>query len=98
MTLGPGSTYYGYMKALELRNLSRKDDTIHYRREYSGLAVLEASGQRNELRLVFTVESRALGEPDIQVTLGDPPAWPLLPVISSIKRLVLELDKSGKLP
>lgn len=86
------------MKVLELRSLARKDTGIYYRREFSGTAVLEARGVANEFPLSFVIESRPIGAPDISVYLEADPAWPLVPVVASIKHLVRELDKEGKLP
>jgi hypothetical protein len=86
------------MKVLELRGLSRKETGIYYRREFSGFAVLETRGQSSEFPLSFVIEHRPIGAPEISVILEADPAWPLLPVVTSIKHLVRELDKTGKLP
>lgn len=86
------------MKALELKDLHRKDNSLYYRREYSGIAVLETRGHCNELPLSFVIERKAVGAPDVTIALGSDPAWPVVPVVRSIKHLVLELDKSGGLP
>jgi hypothetical protein len=86
------------MKVLELRDLSRKETGIYYRREFSGKAVLEARGKAGEFPLSFVIENRPVGGPEISVILEADPSWPLLPVVTSIKHLVREMDKSGKLP
>ncbi len=86
------------MKVLELRGLSRKETGIYYRREFKGLAVLEARGKATELPLSFVIENRPIGAPEISVEIEGDPSWPLLPVVTSIKHLVREMDKSGKLP
>jgi len=86
------------MKVLELRDLSRKETGIYYRREFSGKAVLEARGKSDLLPLSFVIESRPVGGPEISVILESDPAWPLLPIMASIKHLVREMDRSGKLP
>jgi hypothetical protein len=90
--------YYERMKVLELRDLSRKETGIYYRREFSGKAVLETKGLPGEFPLSFVIESRPIGGPEISVILEADPSWPILPVVMSIKHMVRELDKSGKLP
>jgi hypothetical protein len=86
------------MKVLELRGLSRKETGIYYRREFSGLAILETRGLASEFPLSFVIESRPVGGPEISVILEADPTWPLLPVVMSIKVMVREMDKSGQLP
>ena len=86
------------MRVLELRDLSRKETGIYYRREFKGLAILEARGKESEFPLSFVIENRPIGAPEISVLLESDPSWPLLPIVASIKRLVREMDKSGKLP
>ncbi|MDA8410012.1 MAG: hypothetical protein M0001_06430 [Treponema sp.] len=86
------------MKVVEIRSLARKETGLFYRREFSGTAVLETRGQSGEYPLSFVIESRPIGAPDISVYLEADPAWPLVPVVTSIKHLVREMDRDGKLP
>ncbi len=86
------------MKVVEIRSLARKETGLLYRREFSGTAVLETRGQSGEYPLSFVIESRPIGAPDISVYLEADPAWPLVPVVTSIKHLVREMDRDGKLP
>jgi len=86
------------MKVLEIRSLARKETGIYYLREFSGTAVLETRGESNEYSLSFVIESKPIGAPDISVYLEADPAWPLVPVVASIKHLVREMDRAGKLP
>ena len=86
------------MKVVEIRSLARKETGLYYRREFSGMAVLETRGQSGEYPLSFVIESKPIGAPDISVYLETDPAWPLMPVVTSIKHLVREMDKDGKLP
>ena len=86
------------MKVVEIRSLARKETGIYYRREFSGMAVLETRGEAGEYPLSFVIEAKPIGAPEISVFLEADPAWPLLPVVTSIKHLVRELDRDGKLP
>ena len=86
------------MKVVELRSLARKETGIYYRREFNGMAVLETRGKSGEYPLSFVIEAKPIGASEISVYLEADPAWPLLPVVTSIKHLVRELDRDGKLP
>ena len=86
------------MKVLELRGLTRKETGIYYRREFKGRAVLEARGEVSELPLSFVIEKGPVGPPDISVIFDSEPSWPIVPVISSLKLMVREMDKTGLLP
>ena len=86
------------MKVIEIRSLARKETGLYYRREFSGTAVLETRGESGEYPLSFVIETKPVGAPDISVYLEADPAWPLIPVVTSIKHLVHQLDREGKLP
>ncbi len=86
------------MKVIEIRALARKETGIYYRREFSGTAVLETRGQASEYPLSFVIETKPIGAPEVSVSFEADPAWPLIPVVSSIKHLVREMDKAGQLP
>jgi hypothetical protein len=86
------------MQVIELRDLRRKDTPLHYIREFQALAVLETSTGPREAPLAFTVERKPIGPPDISVRFLEEPDWPLLPLIRSVKDLILGLDRNGGLP
>lgn len=85
------------MRVLELRNVSSKESPLHYMREFNAVAILESAGMQSEIPLAFTVERRPVGGPDISVRFIEEPDWPLVPLLRSVKDLVLDLDKKGKL-
>lgn len=86
------------MQIIELKDLKRKETPLHYIREFNGLAVLETTNGRKEAPLAFTVERKPVGPPDVSVRFLEEPDWPLLPLIRSIKDLIMGLDKNGGLP
>ncbi len=86
------------MRIIELKDLRRKETPLHYIREFTGIAVLEREGKVFEKALVFTVERRPSGAPEVSARFVEEPEWPILPLLRSIKDLVTELDKSGGLP
>jgi hypothetical protein len=86
------------MKVMELRGLTRKETGIYYRREFKGQAVFESRGELSELPLSFIIENHPVGPPEISIVFDTEPIWPIVPVISSLKHMVLEMDKTGLLP
>jgi len=86
------------MKVVELRDLSRREAPIHYLREYTAVAVLEAFGSKSETGVAFTVEQKPLGPPDISVRVLDPVDWPILPVSKALRDHFADMDKRGLLP
>lgn len=86
------------MQVKELKDLKRKETPLHYIREFNALAVLETAEGLREAALAFTVERKPIGPPDVSIRFLEEPDWPLLPLIRSVKDIVLGLDKSGGLP
>jgi len=86
------------MKVLEIRDLAKKDTPLHYRNEYTGMALLETpSKQPLQSRIRFTLERKATGGVDISVKLVDDINYPIMPVIRNLKEFIGDLDRKGKL-
>ena len=98
MTAAPAPPYNEGMKVVELRELRLKESTIHYLKEFTALAVLEARERRSEAEVVVTVEHKAMGPPDVGVRVLRPLDWPLLPVVHALRDYFLDMQKSGRLP
>ena len=87
------------MKVVELSNLCRKISELHYRKEFTGSAVLESlNSSRIEIPVEFVYELDAIGTADIRVKLLEDIDYPLLPILKSIKSLIQQMDKKGQLP
>lgn len=86
------------MKVLELKELNRRDSTIHYIKEFTGVAVLTAGTVKAETDISFTLEHKPLGAPELTVRIMDPLDWPLLPVIRALREHILDLERTGRLP
>jgi hypothetical protein len=86
------------MKVVELRDLSRRDSSIHYIKELTAVAVLEWDQRRSESDIAITLEHKPIGPPDVTVHLLDAVEWPALPIIRAIRDYVTELERSGRLP
>lgn len=87
------------MEVLELRDLSRRETHLHYRRAFSAVARL-ASGARaeHEARIEFVLEHLPLGPISVTVRLVDDVDYPRVPVIAALKRHIQELEREGALP
>ncbi|MDR0377818.1 MAG: hypothetical protein LBH70_08505 [Spirochaetaceae bacterium] len=86
------------MKVLHVKDITRKDVPIYYRRLFSGILVLELMDKQIERAIDFTIETKPTGLRDILVTLAEPVDYPLIPLMKEIKRYLYELDDSGGLP
>lgn len=86
------------MKVVGIKNITRKDLPIYYRRLFSAVAELEFMNERMEKRVEFAIETKPTGAKETAINLLDPLDYPLVPVIKSLKDYVSELDKKGALP
>ncbi|MDR2630859.1 MAG: hypothetical protein LBC60_08065 [Spirochaetaceae bacterium] len=86
------------MKILQLKDITRKDVPIYYRRHYSGIAVLELLNKSIERRIDFMIETKPTGVKEISISISEPVDYPLTPLIKELKQFVIKLDDSGGLP
>jgi len=87
------------MRVIEIKNLSRKDVPIYYRRLYSGIAVLDLINKSISVPLDFQIEHKPTGHIEISITSKiEDVDYPLIPLKREIKRYIGTLDSSGKLP
>lgn len=86
------------MKILEMKDITRKDVPIYYRRLYSGTAVLELINKTQEVPLSFQIEHKPTGHVDIDISLLDKVDYPLVPLQKELRHYIGDLDSAGKLP
>jgi hypothetical protein len=86
------------MRIVEIKNMTRKDFPIYYRRFYSGIAVMELVNGVVEITLEFQIEHKPTGTIDIITVLSQKIDYPLVPVQRELKKFIGVLDSSGKLP
>ena len=86
------------MRIIEIKNISRKDVPIYYRRFYSGVVVLELINKPMETGLDFMIEHKPTGQVEINTTLLDKVDYPLVPLQKELKKFIGALDSDGKLP
>lgn len=87
------------MKLIKLDNINKKDIPLHYRNEYSGIAIFESKlHDKIQKKLLFSIEKSAVGEMDIKINFTEDMNYPLLPIIKSLKSHISQLHSQGKLP
>jgi len=87
------------MKIIEIKNLSKKDVPIYYRRLYSGIVVLELINKLIvDVPLDFQIEHKPTGNIEIYTTLMEEVDYPLVPLKKELKRYIGALESDGKLP
>lgn len=86
------------MRIVELKNLSREEGYIYYRRNFSAECVVEIPGSTIEAPVNFCIETNPLGAKSIELNFEKSINYPLLPVKKALTEFILTQDKEGKLP
>lgn len=86
------------MKIVELKELKRKNGELHYRKAYTGKAVLQFPQETIERPIEIIIEHTPLGQVHTKVTLKEPISYPLLPVLKDISSYASDLYSKGQLP
>ena len=86
------------MKVTTIKELTRKDVPIYYRRLYSGTLVIELVNKTAESHIDFTIETKPTGINEVIINKMDSVDYPLLPLTKEIKKFISVLDETGGLP
>jgi len=86
------------MRIIEIKNMTRKDMPIYYRRFYSGVAVLELVNRPVEFPLDWQIEHKPTGQIEIAISIKQSVDYPLVPLQKELKKYIGALDSDGKLP
>lgn len=86
------------MQVREIKNLYREETGLYYRRNFTGLAVIELPIKTIEEPLDFIIEVGPMGDKNIDIELKEKIDYPLLPVIKKLKEFITQLEQEGKLP
>jgi len=86
------------MRIIEIKDMTRKDMPIYYRRFYSGVAVLELVNKPVECPLEWQIEHKPTGQTEIALTVKQSVDYPLIPLQKELKKYINALDTDGKLP
>jgi hypothetical protein len=86
------------MNVIKIKDITRKNIPLHYREEFSGLAVLnDIRSKESESKIEFSVERTAFGIKQVEVKFLKAPDYPVIPAIRTLKEFILQLEKEGKL-
>jgi hypothetical protein len=83
---------------IDITNISRKENFIYYRREFTGTAQFDLPGRKTSGLVEFTIETTPMGKKDIHVKLVDQIDYPVLPLLQGLKEFIRALESEGKLP
>ena len=89
------------MNVIGIKDIIRKDIPLHYREEFSGLAVLAVLNDmrsiQSESKIEFSLERTAFGTKQVGVKFIDAPDYPVIQAIRTLKEFILTMEKEGKL-
>ncbi|MCK5200079.1 MAG: hypothetical protein KAR21_17095 [Spirochaetales bacterium] len=86
------------MNVVTIKNIIRKDIPLHYREEFSGLAVLnDMRSMKSENKIEFSLERTPFGTKKVEVKFSKAPDYPAMQAIRTLKEYILNMDKEGKL-
>ncbi|MCK5153698.1 MAG: hypothetical protein KAQ93_05005 [Spirochaetales bacterium] len=86
------------MEVINIKNIVRKDIPLHYREEFSGLAVLNNKrSETSENKIEFSLERTPFGTKEIEIKFSKTPDFPVISAIRNLKEYILLMEKEGKL-
>ncbi len=87
------------MDLIEIKNILKKDIPLHYREDFSALAVFKDENytENLEIPVEFSLESNAFGNKSVEVSFQETVDYPVSPLKQSIKEYILSLDKERKI-
>jgi hypothetical protein len=86
------------MRVLDITDIARKENAVYYRRYFTGTAVVELQTKTAHIPVEFSIETSPLSEKVISVKFLEKFEYPLVPVVSAVKILILAKDDEGALP
>ena len=86
------------MTVLDIKDISTEDAYIYYRKTYLGTGILMLQSEPIEVPIKFLIETEPTGKKNIEVNLKKDILYPILPFVKEIKRTILSISDSGKLP
>jgi hypothetical protein len=86
------------MRIVQIKDIVRKEVPIYYRRLYSGIVEFELLSKSEERPIDFTIETKPTGQKLVFITLPKSIDYPLVPLMRELKKFLIDLDDTGKLP
>ncbi len=86
------------MDVISINNIIRKDIPLHYREEFTGLAVLNNKrSETTENAIEFSLERTPFGTKEVEIKFVKAPDFPVIAAIRNLKDFILLIEKEGKL-
>ncbi len=86
------------MNVIGIKNIVRKDIPLHYREEFTGLAVLnDIRSIESENNIEFSLERTPFGTKQVEIRFTKAPDYPVIQAIRILKKYILTMEKEGKL-
>lgn len=86
------------MNVIDIKNIIRKDIPLHYREEFSGLAIMNHMRlEKSENKIEFSLERTPFGTKQVEVKFTNPPDYPVIQAIKTLKEFILNMEQEGKL-
>ena len=86
------------MDVISIKDIVRKDIPLHYREEFTGLAVLnDMRSIESENKIEFSLERTPFGTKHIEIRFIEAPDYPVIQAIGILKEYILTMEKEGKL-
>jgi hypothetical protein len=86
------------MTIKQLKAITRKDVPIYYKMFYKAVAEIELMGKIIDTAVEFSLEMKPTGMKEVLVTVVGEIDYPLVPLATELKKLILALDRDAKLP
>jgi hypothetical protein len=86
------------MRVVDITDIARKENAVYYRRYFSAKAVLELPTETTEKPIEFSIETSPLNEKTVAVKFLEKIDYPLVPIMSAAKAVILAKDDEGALP
>jgi hypothetical protein len=82
----------------QLKNIIRKDVPIYYKQFYTAVAEIELLGNVVEAVIEFSLELKPTGMKEVLVTILPEIDYPLVPLVTELKKTIIALDRDAGLP
>ena len=86
------------MRVLELKNLQREEGEIFYLRKYICDALIEFPTSKEEVSVLFSIETNPFGQKNIEISFNKALNYPLIPVKKALLQFIQNEENEGRLP
>lgn len=86
------------MRIIALKNITRDENYIYYRRNFDAVAEFEFGSKQIEAPIKFLIETTPFGTKEISIFGLESVNYPVLPLKKAIIEYISKQDSEGKLP